>query len=116
MRILLDEQFSPKRVGDRLARHGHDVLCVAADEALRGSTDEDVLRFAAADGRVLVTRNARDFAPLARDWVDTGQRHAGILLVWSRGTDEFGTLVEEIRAALEAVGDQQAWADTTRAL
>ncbi len=116
MRVLLDEQFSPRRVGEPLACDGHDVLCVAADDALRGSTDEDVLRFAATEGRVLVTRNARDFAPLARDWADTGQPHAGILLVWSRGTDEFGTLVDEIAAALAAVGGQEAWVDLTRAL
>jgi hypothetical protein len=75
-----------------------------------------VLRFAAAGGRVLVTRNARDVAPPARDWADTEQRHPGILLVWSRETDELGTLVDEITVALDAVGDQQAWADTTRAL
>jgi len=116
-RAIEDEALlSPRRVGERLARHGYDVLCVAGDEALRGATDEDVLRFAAAEGRVLVTRNARDFAPLARDWADTGRRHAGVLLIRSRETDEFGTLVEEIAAALAAVGDQESWVDPTRAV
>ncbi|HEX2304609.1 MAG TPA: DUF5615 family PIN-like protein [Gaiella sp.] len=116
MRILLDEQLSPRRVGDRLAELGHDVLCVADDAALRGATDENVLLFAAADGRVLVTRNARDFAPLARAWADTGRPHAGHLFVWSRETDEFGSLVDEISEALAAVGDQDVWVDLTRSL
>lgn len=116
MRVLLDEQLSPRRVGEVLSEHGHHVRCVAAEPALAGLTDDEVLAAAAADSRVLVTRNARDFVPIARDWADTGRPHAGLLVIWSRGTDEFGSLVEEIAAALDAVGDQDAWVDQTRSL
>lgn len=116
MRILLDEQLSPRRVGEALARRGHDVRCVASDRALSGLTDEEVLVRAATDDRVLVTRNARDFVPVARDWAEAGRRHAGLLVIWSRETDEFGSLVDEIARALAVGGDQDAWANLTRSL
>lgn len=116
MRILLDEQLSPRRVGERIARRGHDVVCVAADATLQGLTDGELIAFASEDGRLLVTRNARDYVPLTREWASAGRRHAGLLLVWSRDTDEFGSLVREIVAALEAVGDQKAWRNVTRSL
>lgn len=70
MRVLLDGQLSPRRVGEALARRGHDVRCVAAEPALSGLTDEEVLMAATDDGRALVTRNARDFVPIARDWAE----------------------------------------------
>lgn len=116
MRILLDEQLSPRRVGEPLAAAGHDVLCAATEPAVRGLPDGELLTFAAAQGRVVVTRNARDFVTLARDWADARRPHAGILVIWSRDTDEFGSLVDEILAALAAVGDQDAWVDLTRSL
>lgn len=116
MRILLDGQLSPARVGSRLERLGHDVLCAAADESFRGSTDADLLEVAALTGRVLVTRNARDFVPLTRDWADTGRPHAGVLVVWSRTADEFGSLPDDISEALSAVGGQDAWTGLTRTL
>jgi predicted nuclease of predicted toxin-antitoxin system len=116
MRILLDEQLSPSRVGDAIAGRGHDVRCVAREPALAGLTDEEVLAVAAAEGRVLVTRNARDFVPIARDWADAGRRHAGLLVIWSRETDEFGSLVDGIVEALAAVGDHESWIDLTRSL
>ena len=116
MRILLDEQLSPSRVGAPLARAGHDVECVAASQTLAGVRDDDVLSHAATSGRVLITRNARDFVPIARDWAETGRRHGGLLVIWTRETDEFGALVDEILGALDAVGDQAAWQNLTRSL
>ena len=116
MRIVLDEQLSPRRVGEPIARHGHDVACVASESGLRGLTDHELLTYVAAERRVLITRNARDFVPIARDWADAGRRHAGILVIWSRDTDEFGALVAELVEALAAVGGQRAWANLTRSL
>jgi predicted nuclease of predicted toxin-antitoxin system len=116
VRILLDEQLSPSRVGAPLPLFGHDVECVAASQALAGLDDVDVLSHAASSGRVLVTRNARDFVPIARDWAETGRRHAGLLVIWSRETDEFGALIDEILGALDAVGDQDGWVNVTRSI
>lgn len=109
MRVLLDEHFSPRRVGERLAEAGHDVLALAADARYAGLTDDAVLELAAAEGRILVTRNAKDFDRITRSWASRERRHAGVLLVWTRETDEFGSLVEEILAALDRIGSHEAW-------
>lgn len=116
MRVLLDEHFSPRRVGERLADAGHDVLALAADARYAGLTDDAVLELAAAEGRILVTRNAKDFDRIARAWASRERRHAGVLLVWARETDELGSLVEEILAALERAGGQAAWQDLVLAI
>ena len=116
MRILLDEQLSPRYIGEPLAARGHDVVCIAGNPALESSRDDAVLAFAAESGRILVTRNSRDFAALARVWAARGRTHAGVLLVWSLETHEFGALVDEIAAILASRGDQEAWADVTVSL
>lgn len=109
MRLLLDEHFSPRRVGERLAAAGHDVLALAADPRYAGLTDDAVLELAATERRVLVTRNAKDFDRITRAWASRERPHAGVLLVWTRETDEFGSLVGAILDALEQAGDESAW-------
>lgn len=58
-----------------------------------------------------VTRNAKDFDRITRAWASRERRHAGVLLIWTRETDEFGSLVEEILVALERRGDEADWTD-----
>ena len=116
MRLLLDEHFSPRRIGGRLTAAGHDVLAIAEIPAYAGLTDEQVLELAAAEERVLVTRNAEDFDRITRGWASRERRHAGVLLVWTRETDEFGSLVAEMLATLEKIGDQDAWANLVLAI
>jgi predicted nuclease of predicted toxin-antitoxin system len=111
VRLLLDEHLSPRRVGGRLTAEGHDVLAIAAVPAYAGLPDEQVLELAAAEERVLITRNAKDFDRITRAWASRERRHAGVLLVWTRETDEFGSLVADILETLENVGAQGAWAD-----
>jgi Domain of unknown function (DUF5615) len=116
VRVLLDAHFSPRRVGDRLTAAGHDVLAIAAAPAYAGLPDEQVLELATAEARVLVTGNAKDFDRITRRWASLEHAHAGVLLVWTRETDEFGSLVKEIVATLERVGEQEAWADLVLAI
>ena len=68
MRLLLDEHFSPRRIGGRLTAAGHDVLAIAEIPAYAGLPDEQVLELAADERRVLVTRNAKDFDWITRRW------------------------------------------------
>jgi len=116
VRLLLDEHFSPRRIGGRLTAAGHDVLAIAEIPAYAGLPDEQVLELAAAEERVLVTRNAKDFDRITRGWASRERRHAGVLLVWTRETDEFGSLVAEMLATLEKIGDQDAWANLVLAI
>jgi len=64
--LLLDANLSPKRVGFALRKREHDVLSLASDPTLGALDDREVLALAAEQSPILVTRNARDFAPLLR--------------------------------------------------
>lgn len=77
MRLLLDANLSPERVGGPLAERSYDVLSPASDPVLGALDDPQVLGLAAEQARILVTRNARDFAPLLREWAEAGRHHAG---------------------------------------
>jgi hypothetical protein len=96
MRLLLDEQISG-RVAVGLRERGFDVLTV--DEFGQHSADDpDLWRAAIAAGRVVVSYNVRDFAPLFQRLWDTGVGHAGLVLVHPSTipSDDFGALVRTI--------------------
>jgi len=116
MRLLLDAHLSPRRGGKPLTDAGHDVLAIAEVPEYAALADEQVLELAAAEGRVLVTRNAKDFDRTTRRWASLGLRHAGVLLIWTRDTDEFGALVAEITEALGAEPQQNGWRDLVLAI
>ncbi len=62
MRFLVDEMFGAQ-VAWLLTDAGHDGVHVS-EVGLLSSSDDDVLAWAVADDRVVVTENARDFVPL----------------------------------------------------
>ena len=79
MRFYLDEDL-PARVAVLARAQGLDV--VSSHECGRDRLpDDQQLRLAAQDGRCLVTRNARDFVPLTRDFAERQWPHAGLLIV-----------------------------------
>ena len=61
-RLYADEQF-PRPVVEYLRRLGHDVLTVQA-AGISGKPDLEVLSFAIADQRAVLTQNRRDFVKL----------------------------------------------------
>lgn len=63
MKLLLDENLSPQHASElRIA--GHDAVAVL-EIGVAGATDEEVLRFAVANGRILATLDA-DFGNVMR--------------------------------------------------
>ncbi|SDM17441.1 hypothetical protein SAMN05660642_01742 [Geodermatophilus siccatus] len=77
MRLLLDEMY-PRRLAEQLRAEGHDVVAVVELPDLVGREDAEVARWAREHGRVVVTENVVDYAPLDVD------EHAGLLLVNAR--------------------------------
>lgn len=99
MRFYANENF-PRMAVETLRALGHDVLTsFEAGNANRGVPDPDVLQFATALGRAVLTLNRRDFVRLAAEQPN----HAGIV-VCSVDPDHVA-LAHRVHAAIEAVGE-----------
>jgi predicted nuclease of predicted toxin-antitoxin system len=113
LRLLLDANLSPRRIAARLREAHHDVLALAEDVAFEGLPDPDVLELATSERRVLVTRNSRDFAPLARQWAEAQRSHAGLILIWTLDHNQFNEIVASIEHQLDLWPSQERWRDLT---
>ena len=109
MRLLLDANLSPRGIATKLRNAGHDVFAVAEDPALEGLDDPAVLELAASENRVLITRNSRDFAPLAREWAEAQRPHAGMILIWTLDHSQFKKIVEGIERCIDQRPSQKDW-------
>jgi predicted nuclease of predicted toxin-antitoxin system len=116
VRLLLDANLSPKRIGSPLQKRGHDVLSLASDATLGALDDPEVLEVAARQSRILVTRNSRDFAPLLREWAEAGGHHAGCILIWTLGHHEFGAIIRGVDRLLRDHPNAKEWRDLAVAL
>ena len=80
MTISLDDDSASRQLSAVLSKAGHDVS-TPTDLGISGTPDAVHLTRAIRDGRVLLTRNARDFT-LLHDLVRaSGGSHPGILLL-----------------------------------
>ncbi len=111
MRILLDAHISGRTVGKALVESGHDVRALDSESEFEGLSDPEVLGLAAAEGRVLVTANIRDFEPILREWAGESRPHASVILVPSSVRNEaFGVLISGVEETLADTG-QEEWVD-----
>jgi predicted nuclease of predicted toxin-antitoxin system len=99
---LLNEHLSPE-LAEALRGRGFDV--VSCLEVGLGRADDGVLlAHATAEGRAVVTFNARDFAPLHEQLLANGQEHWGIIL----STQEtFGVLLKRLLRLLHSVSAEE---------
>jgi predicted nuclease of predicted toxin-antitoxin system len=111
VRLLLDAHVSSRNVGRRLQEHGHDVRALDQEPALEGLEDDDVLRLAASEHRILVTHNVADFPRILRDWAAAQRAHAGIILVYGIDHNEFALIARGIQRWLELRPAQADWSD-----
>jgi predicted nuclease of predicted toxin-antitoxin system len=109
VRLLLDAHVSGPRVGERLAAAGHDVRALDHEPALEGLDDEDVMALAAAEDRILVTHNVRDFPPILREWAAGQREHTGVILVYGIDHREFDVIVGGIERCLQLYPDAASW-------
>lgn len=82
-RLLLDEHYS-EQIAAALRERGDDVLAVVAHTDLRGASDDEIYRWAAAAGRRIVTENVKDFRPLLDEALAAEAAVAPLLLVPAR--------------------------------
>jgi predicted nuclease of predicted toxin-antitoxin system len=100
VKVYLDENLSP-RVAELLRARGIDA--VSAHEAGNAQLDDpSQLRYAAAEGRVIVTANIVDFVELAAEAIAGNTDHAGIVLVPSTfRTDEFSAVAQAVEQIVQ---------------
>ena len=75
-RLYSNENF-PLDIVEKLRYFGHDVLTsYQAGQANQGIPDDDVLKFAYENERIVITLNREDFISLHRE----GKEHSGIII------------------------------------
>lgn len=67
-----------------------------------GESDESQLRWAAGEGRVLVTFNVAHFASAHSRWIDQGQHHAGIVVSTQMPIGEMLRRLRSLASELDA--------------
>lgn len=112
---MLDANLSPRGVAAPLRARGHDVRALADEPAIQALDDPEVLELAASEGRILVTRNSRDFVPILREWAEAGGGHAGCILIWTLDHSQFAEIVGGIERLLGQRPRQEDWRDLSEA-
>lgn len=113
MRLFLDAHISARRVAAPLREQGHDVRTADEERELDRVTDEELLSIAAAEERIFVAFDVKDFPVIARRWAEAGRAHAGCAIVVGIDHGEFGTILETIAAALASRPNEADWTDLT---
>jgi predicted nuclease of predicted toxin-antitoxin system len=103
LRFLLDEDVKPE-VAEMAGSLGLDVVSVHG-LGRTGRSDEEQLEFAAAEGRILVTRNRDDYIALTRVCFATNRPHHGVLIVpWSLPNNATSAIARAIAGWAERYG------------
>lgn len=76
----MDEDAMDEHLRADLVRKGIDVVS-AVGAWMQRKSDEEQLRYATAQGRVLYSFNVADYLALHRHFMESGESHAGIVLV-----------------------------------
>lgn len=103
--LLLDEMFSDN-IARQLREKAHDVVSVVADPTLVSVPDDQILAYATAHGRALVTANIKDFMPLDGHYRASGQAHAGLILISAKTFPQGRSYMAAITSALAAFLDK----------
>lgn len=102
MRLYLDDNLDSNVLIGLVRQAGHEVISPRA-VGTRGVTDEEHLRYAAAQGMVLLTANVEDFLMLHEVWRAQARQHYGILLVYHERHPTRGMTSREIAAAITEI-------------
>lgn len=66
-------------------------------------SDEAQLVYAAERGMAMLTYNARDFIPLAKNWYLAGREHGGIIISEQFSQRQFGELLRRVLRLLDSL-------------
>lgn len=100
MRWLLDEML-PRTTADQLNRRGHEAVSVY-DAELAGAEDAEVLDYAVADGRVVVTENFADYSVLVAQRLSSDKACVPVVFVRKSDFPRGGALAVHLAEHLSA--------------
>ena len=103
IRLYFDEDAMQHALVVALRARRVDVL-TASDCGMVGRSDEDHLRHASNDGRVLYSFNVRDYSLLHEQWSAAGREHSGIILASQQGY----SIGEQLRRLLHLLNRKPA--------
>jgi predicted nuclease of predicted toxin-antitoxin system len=113
VRLLLDAHLSAARIAAPLRERGHDVRAVDEERELDGWADEALLALAAAEERIMVTFDVKDFPDIARRWAESGRPHAGLAIVVGVDHGQFGVILRALADLFEQRPNRSEWNDCT---
>lgn len=113
MRLPLDAHISGPRIASPLRRAGHDVRAADEERELDGWNDDELLALAAAERRILLTFDVKDFPDIAQRWAEAGRSHAGLAIVVGIDHGEFGTILSTLEQLFEERPRDAEWCDYT---
>ncbi len=113
VRLFLDAHISGPRIATALRDGGHDVRAADEERELDGLGDEQLLALAAAEERLFVTFDVKDFPVTARRWAEAGRAHAGCAIMVGIDHGEFAAILDAIGRELAARPAQADWNDLT---
>ena len=102
MRVYLDDDVDANELIGLLRQGRHEVISPRT-VGTRGVVDEEHMRYAAANGLVLLTANAEDFASLHAEWTARKQGHNGILILYRENNPARDMSFEQIADAVTQV-------------
>src|SRR5215210_5818025 len=106
LRLYLDEDAMDDDLVQALRSHDIDVTTVGT-ERRKGLPDEEHLRYAAEQGRVLYSFNRRDYMALHIRFLQEGRSHAGIILAPERTRYSVGEQMRRLVLIVEARSSQE---------
>jgi Domain of unknown function (DUF5615) len=113
VKLFLDAHISARRVATPLRDQGHDVRAADEERELDRFTDEELLSIAAAEGRIFVTFDVKDFPVIARRWAEAGRAHAGCAIVVGIDHGELGAILDTVAHELAVRPRHADWTDLT---
>lgn len=104
---------SGPRVGARLTAKGHDVRVLDQEPHNAGLADEEVLRLAAREQRIVITHDVNTFPPVLRDFAERSAPHTGAIIPMAIRPHDFDVIVRAIGTWLDRYPQQEQWRDMT---
>jgi uncharacterized protein with PIN domain len=101
IKLLIDEDMW-QGMAAHLREAGYDAVSVT-ELGRKGLDDDEQMAFAIAEGRAIMTHNAKHFAPMAEDCFLKGVAHHGILIAPKL---EKGELLRRTLALLESLAPE----------